>query len=131
MRGRRLVLVVPLLFAVFGGLAWSQNGEYERYCARPKGEDRFRRCMTDISDSGIGAYCGGRLEPAPNEPLVADLPGLMWKCKIERQNGARVVVCMGGYYFPLNLKEVLSEAEFKDAQTRCSRLCEECPTGWK
>jgi hypothetical protein len=71
------------------------------------------------------------------------VPILTYLCSYEDQSAGKVIVCKGGQSMSSTnagewvgvdgrpIVRTFTEKEFLDAQDRCSRLCGDCPQGWK
>jgi hypothetical protein len=101
---------------------------HDKMCRANERGKKFSLCHTYIKP-GITVTCE---QYAPKDgPPTAGIPVKSYECKYEGEGSSRVIACKGGYSLPSTLTKTLTRDEFSDSNTRCSKLCDECTSGWE
>jgi hypothetical protein len=112
-----------LIFQTSARAAEKLSGYYKAKC-----EESYLDCRTDLRFA-IEVSCtrwtvGDNKFPELRSSLVS-----VYRCEYKEEGGVKMLECKG--FLGATGTRVLTEAEFLDTQTRCTKVCFPCPTGWK
>lgn len=124
------VIFLPFMIAGFAQAqtanpAQSRNHNFESRC-----EDLNYTCSTSFYEDRVEVTCSYPPADWKTQPVYGNIV-VTYKCQYEKQGGKGVLVCKGFLGVSPDTKATFTPEEFRDAQTRCSRLCPSCPQGWK
>ena len=125
-----VMLVTGLAYAQTTNPARSRSQYYEARC-----EDLKSKCGTlffleNEDVKSIEVSCAYPPSDWKGQPVYADVV-ITYKCGLEKKGNERVLVCKGYMGLSPSTQATFTPQEFKDAQTRCSKLCPPCPKGWQ
>ena len=120
-----LVMIASFAHAQTASPARPKDNHFKVRC-----EDLKYTCGTTFFDDRIEVYCAYPPADWKTQPVYADFV-FVYKCDYEKQGGVAVLVCKGYMGLSPDTKATFTPEEFKDAQSRCTRLCKPCPKGWK
>lgn len=103
----------------------SQNNDFEAQCEDLKSK---YTCRATFYEDNVEIWCSTRPADLKEQPVSPQM-SVMYKCRPEKQGSTEVWVCK--YGFSPKTMATFTREEFKDTQTRCTRLCSSCPQGWK
>jgi hypothetical protein len=132
-RFRTTGLAIIFMLIMFAGFALAQAPNPERSgdnYFKTRCEDLKYTCGTSFFDDRVEVSCSYPPADWKGQPVYADMV-VTYRCHHEKQGGMGVLVCKGFMGLSPDTQATFTPEEFKDAQTRCTRLCKPCPKGWK
>jgi hypothetical protein len=121
-----LTAVAFMAILLFPGVV--PAGTHDKMCRANERGNKYSLCHTYLTP-GIRVACE---QYAPKDaPPTAGIPVKSYECAYEGEGSNRALVCKGGYSLPHALTKTLTQVEFSDSHTRCSKLCDECTSGWE
>ena len=114
----------------------SNRVTYTATCDDPTGHNEYfkKKCTTDAYERETEIWCGAEVIKCP-DPVCAEPPQVGYRCNASADNkgGNMRWLCKGWIGTSMDNRDDQSftDEEFNDTQTRCSRYCGECRSGWK
>jgi hypothetical protein len=133
LRVRKTIIAIIFMVVMIAGFAQAQtanraqsgDNNFKAQC-----EDLNYTCGTGFFDDYVEVSCAYPPADWKTQPVFANIV-VLYRCHYEKQGGRTVLVCKGFSGVSPGTKATFTSEEFKDAQTRCTKLCTSCPKGWK